>query len=90
MLKNILIASLFLNILFLGYIISLKTPNTVDDTAATLEPKTTPETLYKSGQTYPLMRVVDGDTVVVGFENKTEYVRLIGINAPEPNDPGGP
>ena len=46
--------------------------------------------VYESGHTYPLMRIVDGDTIIVGFENATEYVRLIGIDAPEPNDPGGP
>ena len=39
---------------------------------------------------YPFIRVVDGDTITVGWEGDIEYVRLIGIDAPEPNDPGGP
>lgn len=46
--------------------------------------------VHESGLTYPLMRVVDGDTIIVGFENATEYVRFIGIDSPEPNDLGGP
>lgn len=43
-----------------------------------------------SGNAYPFIRVVDGDTVIVGVEGRSEYVRLIGIDSPEPNDPGGP
>jgi micrococcal nuclease len=51
---------------------------------------TTSAVAYESGASYPLIRVVDGDTITVGSNARTEYVRLIGINAPEPNDPGGP
>jgi micrococcal nuclease len=43
-----------------------------------------------SGESYPFIRVVDGDTITVGVAGSVEYVRLIGIDAPEPNDPGGP
>ncbi len=35
-------------------------------------------------------RIVDGDTVVVNFENKQEKVRIIGINTPESVDPRRP
>ena len=45
---------------------------------------------FQSGETYPFLRVVDGDTVTVGIGTRAEYVRIIGIDAPEPNDPGGP
>jgi micrococcal nuclease len=45
---------------------------------------------YESGKQYPFMRVVDGDTIVVGVDGSTEYVRLIGIDTAEMNDPGGP
>ena len=45
---------------------------------------------FESGASYPFIRVVDGDTVVVGVDGTTEFVRLIGIDSPEPNDPGGP
>ena len=54
------------------------------------EPSTLPEPLFPSGVTCPFIRVVDGDTLTVGVGGDIEYVRLIGIDAPEPNDPGGP
>ncbi len=37
-----------------------------------------------------IVRVVDGDTVQVNVEGKTETVRLIGMNAPESVDPRKP
>lgn len=37
-----------------------------------------------------LVRVVDGDTIVVAIEEKQEIVRLIGINTPETVDPRSP
>ncbi len=36
---------------------------------------------------YQVVRVVDGDTVVVDIEGKKETLRLIGINTPETVDP---
>lgn len=45
---------------------------------------------FESGESFPFMRVVDGDTVVVGVNSRSEYVRLIGIDSPEPHDPSGP
>jgi endonuclease YncB( thermonuclease family) len=50
----------------------------------------TPKESLPSGESYPFIRVVDGDTITVGVAESVEYVRLIGIDAPEPNDPGGP
>jgi micrococcal nuclease len=35
----------------------------------------------------PVLRVVDGDTIVVSVNGKNETVRLIGINTPETVDP---
>ena len=32
---------------------------------------------------YKILRIVDGDTVIVEYNNKPEYVRIIGIDAPE-------
>src|SRR3989339_866272 len=37
-----------------------------------------------------IIRVVDGDTVVVNINNKDETIRLIGINSPEVRDPRKP
>lgn len=48
------------------------------------------ESPFVSGESFPFMRVVDGDTVVVGVNSRSEYVRLIGIDSPEPHDPSGP
>ena len=39
---------------------------------------------------YPLIRVVDGDTVVVFYHGRDEHVRLIGIDTPEVVDPRKP
>jgi micrococcal nuclease len=66
------------------------TPTPQDTNTEIVEENDSPEEeVYESGQTYPLMRIVDGDTLIIGFENTTEYVRLIGIDAPELNDPAG-
>ena len=35
------------------------------------------------GNTYKIDRVVDGDTVKIFANNKSYYVRLIGVNTPE-------
>lgn len=39
---------------------------------------------------YQVVRVIDGDTIVVKINDKNETVRLIGINSPEVNDPRKP
>ncbi|WP_025436980.1 thermonuclease family protein [Peptoclostridium acidaminophilum] len=36
-----------------------------------------------ASQSYKVLRVVDGDTIVVSFGGKSEKVRMIGINTPE-------
>lgn len=39
---------------------------------------------------YPVVKVVDGDTVQVNIDGKNEVLRLIGINTPETVDPRKP
>lgn len=39
---------------------------------------------------YKVVKVIDGDTIAVEIDNKTETVRLIGINTPETVDPRKP
>lgn len=39
---------------------------------------------------YKIVRVVDGDTVIIEINNKIEAVRLIGVNTPETVDPRRP
>lgn len=36
---------------------------------------------------YPVVKVVDGDTIKVDMQGKTETIRIIGINTPETVDP---
>lgn len=38
---------------------------------------------------YPVVRIIDGDTIVILFEGKNEPVRLIGVDAPEMHDARG-
>jgi micrococcal nuclease len=92
--KMIMLFSLLLNALFLSTLTTQEiaiTPKKTDTekTASSTEENTSDTTVYESGHTYPLIRIVDGDTIIVGFEGTTEYVRIIGINSPEMNDPGG-
>lgn len=44
------------------------------------EPEPTPEPVEKL---YDVVRVIDGDTIIVNFEGKEERVRLIGVDTPE-------
>ena len=92
-LSRLLILSLALNLL-LGVVLVFSKP-TASGLQKTGAATATPGVVVDasrgdSGASHPFIRVVDGDTVTVGFADRTEYVRLIGINAPEPNDPGGP
>ena len=59
-------------------------------TAATPLPEPTPgetappeESMQPTAATYTVLRVVDGDTIELDFNGKTEKVRLIGIDTPE-------
>ena len=90
-LKATLLISLICNALLLYVVVEQKnTATTPDAEPATETTVAATEALPESGKSYPLMRVIDGDTIVVGFDKQTQYVRLIGIDSPEPNDPGGP
>lgn len=42
-----------------------------------------PDTCLKAQNTATIIRVVDGDTLKVNYDGKTELVKLIGIDAPE-------
>lgn len=43
-----------------------------------------------AGDTYAVLRVVDGDTIAVSINDKSETIRLIGIDTPETVDPRKP
>lgn len=48
------------------------------------------EELGASPSAYPVIKVLDGDTIAVNLDNKNEVVRLVGINTPETVDPRKP
>ncbi|HVU75455.1 MAG TPA: thermonuclease family protein [Candidatus Paceibacterota bacterium] len=47
-------------------------------------------TTAQSDQWYPVERVVDGDTLVVGINGSSTKIRLIGVDTPETVDPRKP
>lgn len=52
---------------------------------------TTPDKIQTSeSQLYSIVRVVDGDTIDISLDNKTQRVRLIGLDTPEIVDSGSP
>lgn len=62
-------------------------------TASALESVATEEVLEEitdevpeGAPTYDVVRIVDGDTVVLSIDGKNESVRLIGVDTPELND----
>ncbi len=40
-----------------------------------------------TGRVYPVIKVIDGDTITIAIDGKNETLRLIGINTPETVDP---
>ena len=92
-LKTLLFVSLVANAVFAYMLYDVRhavAPTEDTSTEKTVVDTVPSEQTYESGKLYPFLRVVDGDTIVVGFEGTMQYVRLIGINAPEINIPGGP
>jgi endonuclease YncB( thermonuclease family) len=83
-----LLFSLGLNIFFL-FGLQRNSPNVTQDDSVTPE-ISKDVSAFESGNTYPFIRVVDGDTIVVGIQGTSKYIRLIGIDAPEPNVSSGP
>jgi micrococcal nuclease len=49
-----------------------------------------PQVEFSSFKPCPVVRVVDGDTVIVNLEGKDERVRLIGVDTPETVHPSRP
>lgn len=45
---------------------------------------------YQAPELHKVIRVVDGDTIIVDLDGKNETIRLIGINTPETVDPRKP
>ncbi len=56
----------------------------------TRNPPPTSDVGFDAQTWYPVVRVADGDTLVVRMNNKDVEVRLIGVNTPETADPRRP
>lgn len=66
-------------------------PQTTPNPTPTQSPSTTPtSTPTKSGETFRVVKVIDGDTINVDINGKIETLRLIGIDTPETVDPRKP
>jgi micrococcal nuclease len=90
-LKLILVLSIFANGIFAYMFVQNGNGTAISDTGTSTHTTPTQEpVVYESGKSYPFIRVIDGDTIVVAFDDKQQYVRLIGMNSPEPHDPAGP
>ncbi len=82
---------LFAIIVFIALYITDLLPTDIDDTTSINQYQNTPNDTYQnqSQNDIPvdvwceLVRVVDGDTIIVNYENENTRVRLIGINTPE-------
>ncbi len=62
----------------------------VPTSTVTPESPPTPTSLpLPAGREARVVRVIDGDTLVVSFDGAEHTVRLLGIDAPELGDPGG-
>ncbi len=49
---------------------------------------TTTSHIFKSeGELYSVIRSIDGDTIIISYNDVNEKVRLIGVNTPESVDP---
>jgi len=78
-------------IVFFTVIVLLNLPIHAEDTAVKVQDNTNQvedifqpqDTVNQSQNTATIIRVVDGDTIKVNYGNKTELVKLIGIDAPE-------
>lgn len=58
-----------------------------EEMASSTDEITHEEVPEKSGeQLYDVVKVVDGDTIVIDMDGKSETIRLIGIDTPETND----
>ena len=64
------------------------TPTPRPTSTPTPEPK--PARVQPGGPSYPVLEVVDGDTIRIGRNGAEETLRLIGLDTPETKDPRKP
>lgn len=83
--RRALVTCTLIALIAIGYFLGgevrfVKESSLATSTPAALDPK----------EWYPVVRVVDGDTIIVSIEGKGVRVRLIGLDTPESVDPRVP
>lgn len=66
------------------------TPTTIPEVQTETKPEVTPTPVVSQKTEAKVVKVVDGDTLDVSYNGKTERIRVIGINTPETVDPRKP
>lgn len=80
---------LVLAILFIAASIYFSSDNKTEfDNSQNTE--TANQTELKQDNLYKIIRVIDGDTIIVEINSRKEKIRLLGINTPESVDPRRP
>ncbi|OGG66342.1 hypothetical protein A3D71_00170 [Candidatus Kaiserbacteria bacterium RIFCSPHIGHO2_02_FULL_55_20] len=87
--------TLIASLIGLGIIISFASSSPLQSAGTTapqgrVEPPAAAPTTIDAGEWRRVVRVVDGDTIVVGMNGNNVTVRLIGLDTPETVDPRKP
>lgn len=87
--KKVAIIIIFALMLLVGDNISIRVPQ--EALVASTTPSGVPSSLEESQlDLVTVVRVVDGDTIIVDINGKNEKIRLIGVDTPETVDPRKP
>ncbi|HWI54822.1 MAG TPA: thermonuclease family protein [Desulfobacteria bacterium] len=81
--KNLIIFLAFLSIWLVGCTSGNSRAKLPDDKA----PRAADSESSSGSGRYKVLRVVDGDTIVISYKGKNEKLRFIGINTPEAHHP---
>lgn len=84
--KVLWIILVILLVLGSGEVLDIDTEKAPASLSSFIPQKKTHESVEQKS-TYPVLRVVDGDTIEVSSNGVSEKVRLIGVNTPETVDP---
>jgi len=87
--KTVILVLVTLVVLVGSELVSVPPTTDVGRPSLVVSIKQTPKDLV-SGELYSVVRIVDGDTIVVDINGKQEKIRLIGVDTPEAVDPRKP
>lgn len=60
----------------------------IDTPTGSVQPKDYEPARVITARTFEVVRVIDGDTIVVTYDSEPASVRLVAINTPERGEPG--